>query len=179
MSAETEVDTHPERKVSVSRVLLSLTKSTWLRGKEDSWRTGDRGVYTTFTTASQGCKHHESTFFSFFFPLFMLSGFCKLHQVCQLQRWTVLCVPLSPRCARRGRHTGVEVRRWDERVPAVPQKLHSRVRADWNWQWFFLLCRCLCVSSCSCKNVFRSQEGLKSLACDRRGAAEMSDEGTS
>lgn len=81
----------------------------------------ESAVYITFTAPLKRVVNTQS--------LFSLSGFFKLHKVCQLPGWTVLCVSMSPRRARGGRHIGVEIRGREESLPAMPQKLHSRVKA--------------------------------------------------
>ena len=82
------------------------------------------GLHNIYYTSQESCKH-KSVLFFFFQP----PGFWKLYEVCQLPGWTVLRVSLSPGRARRGRRAGVEIRGRDESVPAMPQELHSRVRA--------------------------------------------------
>lgn len=84
-------------------------------------------LHNIYYSSRENCKHHE--------PVFLLPGFWKLYKVCQLPGWTVLRVSMSPRCARRGWHARVEIRRWEESVPAMPQKLHSRVRALFSSTW--------------------------------------------
>lgn len=98
----------------------------------------DTAVYIIFTTPLKRAVN-ISLFYSFFF--FQPPGFWKLYEVCQLPGWTVLRVSLSPRRARRGRRAGVEIRRRDESVPAMPQELHSRVRALFSQpeSWHYLL----------------------------------------
>ena len=48
---------------------------------------------------------------------------------------------MPPGRARGGRHAGVEIRRRDESVPAMSQKLHSRVKALFSqpekWRYIF------------------------------------------
>lgn len=82
----------------------------------------DSAVYIISASPQESCKHHNAF-------LFVRPGLWKLYKVCQLPGWTVLRGSMSPRRARGGRHAGVEIRRWHESVPAMPQKLHSRVKA--------------------------------------------------
>lgn len=120
-------------------------------------------LHNIYYYSQESCKHHD-----FFF---LLSGSWKLYQVCQLQRWTVLCVSLSPRRARGGWHACVEICRWDESVPAMPQKLHSRVKALFslpeNWLYISTM-----LQTFVCQNVdaemYSKPEGSFIIGTDSR-----------